>query len=370
MKHTIWLMETVGLSAHKCGALIRRFGSAKAACEASLREVQQVCLLSLRQRRAFEKKSFAEADRILGQCRAQNIEIITLEDPRYPPRLKTIYDPPAALYLRGQLPEFAKPWIAIVGQRKATPYGLDAAERMAYELSGCGFIVVSGMAEGIDSAAHRGALKGGSPTVAVFGTAIDKCYPAFNAGLMRQILHNGAILSEYPPGKRGSPGYFPQRNRIISGLCVGTVIAEAKKKSGSLITAGLALDQGRDVFAVPGDINASSCEGTNNLIKQGEAKLVTAAADIAAEYSGLYRLQEIRPRTLSAVYESRQPVPQPQPAADEERDEILAAIGSGAHIDEICERSGLDATSVMSRLTMLELSGRVRQLPGKYFEKI
>lgn len=387
MKYLIWMTETAGFAPEATVELLKVFGSGEAVFRASEREIAACCALKERQKQALANRDLRRAEAILGECRRQNIQVLTILDEAYPQRLKNIFDPPVVLYIRGRLPDFNRlPAIALVGQRKATPYGLRAAEELGYHLSRRGVVVVSGMAEGADGAAHRGALKGGTPTVAVFGTAIDGCYPGFHGGLLRQILDRGAAVSEYPPGKRGYPSWFPRRNRIISGLCLGTVITEAPKRSGSLITASLALDQGRDVFAVPANIDAPASAGSNELIQHG-AKLVRTAEDILEEYAGLYPFRPderpagaTRPGAMGrqVAPPAGAPTPTPardlsgvfHPAAQTPEDPLLAAIHGVTPLDTILERTGLTMNQALAKLTLLELQGVVRQLPGKQFEKL
>lgn len=391
MKYLIWMVETADFPKAAIPRLLEQFGSAKAVFQASESAIAACVSLKDWQKKAIAAKDLTQAEAILVSCKRQDIRVLGILDEAYPQRLKNIYDPPAVLYIRGTLPDFNRlPAIALVGQRKVTPYGKMAADQLGYHLSKRGVIVVSGMAAGTDGAAHEGALKGNTPTVAVFGTAIDQCYPSFHGGLLRQILRHGAAISEYPPGKRSYASFFPQRNRIISGLCLGTVVVEAPKKSGSLITAARALDQGRDVFAVPANFDAASSEGCNALIQSG-AKLIRGVDDILEEYQGLYdftpaekprRRSGLRsrkeagnapevqspPQTLEQVFGGapKGKVPKTPPAGDEA---LLEAIQGVTHLDEILRRTGLQMQQALSQLTLLELTGKVRQLPGKQFEK-
>lgn len=384
MKHLVWMMETAGLSAAKAGRLLRHFGDAGAVWRADPAHLAEAADLSAQEKKLLANKSLAQAEGILGKCKALGVQVMSIFDAEYPQRLKNIFDPPLILYILGRLPQMSTlPAVAIVGHRNATPYGLAAAEKIGYQLSRAGYIVVSGMAKGIDGAAHAGALKGDTPTVAVFGTAIDSVYPASNTHLFRQILQGGAVVSEYPPGKRGYPYFFPQRNRIISGLSLGTVVVEAGRKSGSLITANLALDQGRDVFAVPGSINASSSEGANDLIKKG-ARLISDAADVIAEYAPLYGLPAPglakvpprgRPPGEPPAAPQRQSIRGAFAAADapplpKTGDQVLDAIEGSMDADQISAACGLPQHQVLARLTVLELEGRVCQQAGKLFCRI
>lgn len=391
LQYLLWMTEVACLSPVKGVKLLEELGSAKAVWEAGEERLSRLVKLEDGEKQRVKNRSLALPNQILGRCSGQNIRILPIYDKDYPDRLRNIYDPPLVLYVRGKLPDFNHlPAVAVVGTRKTTPYGVIVTERLGYQLSRSGVIVVSGMAAGIDSAAHRGAVKGDTPTVAVFGTAIDQCYPKYNAGLLRSILYHGAAVSEYPPGKKTWSSDFPKRNRIISGLCLGVVVGEAPAKSGSLITAGLALDQGRDVFAVPGSVDSVYSEGCNELIARG-AKLVRSAKDVLEEYVGLYdfsvaeeeppveepaaRQPQKAPRQTEAKPSApQQPEPAPTleavfaPAKTAPQDPVLAAIDGVIHLEEIARRTGLDTAELLGRLTLLELRGKIRQLPGQCYE--
>lgn len=393
LQYLLWLTEVAALSPVKGVKLLETFGSAKAVWQASLQQLEKCVKLEENEKKRLQNRSLAQPNQILGRCDLLNVQILTITQPEYPDRLRNIYDPPLVLYVRGKLPDFnALPAIAVVGQRKATPYGRIVTERLGFQLSCSGVVVVSGMAAGIDASAHTGALKGPTPTVAVFGTAIDQCYPSYHAALMRNILYSGAVISEYPPGKKTYSSAFPYRNRIISGLCLGVVVAEAPEKSGSLITAGLALDQGRDVYAVPGSVDSPASAGCNELIARG-AKLVRSARDILEDYAGLYDFRtedqpdlpqpdlpqpepEPRPVKPSRLRET-EAAPAPAPTLDAvwqqneqpEADPVLAALEGIVHLDAIAQTTGLDPAALLARLTLLELKGKVRQLPGQFYEK-
>ena len=386
LQYLLWLTEVAALSPVKGVKLLETFGSAKAVWQARAEQLEKCVKLEAGEKHRLQNRSLALPNQILGRCDLLNIQILTITQPEYPDRLRNIYDPPLVLYVRGKLPDFnALPAIAVVGQRKATPYGRIVAERLGFQLSCSGTVVVSGMAVGIDASAHTGALKGPTPTVAVFGTAIDQCYPSYHAALMRNILYSGAVISEYPPGKKTYASAFPYRNRIISGLCLGVVVAEAPEKSGSLITAGLALDQGRDVYAVPGSVDSPASAGCNELIARG-AKLVRNARDVLEEYAGLYDfrteeqpdLPEPEPQPPKAqTPKTEKPAPVPVPTLDTvwqqekqpESDPVLAALEGIVHLDDLSQKTGLDTAALLARLTLLELKGKVRQLPGQFYEK-
>ncbi len=356
----VWL-QSKWLTRDKAQRLLERFGSAEGVRQAEEADLRAVCGLTAPELARLRDRSLAEAAKTVQRCKNGNIRILLCHDPAYPRTLKAIYDPPLVLYVRGTLPDLNRiPAVAVVGQRKATPYGLGVAEKMGYHLSENGVCVVSGMAVGIDSAAHTGALQGKTPTVAVFGTAIDKCYPASNAPLLRKILHSGAAISEYPPEYEGKSYTFVRRNRIVSGLCRGVVVAEAPKKSGSLITASLALEQGREVFAVPGSVDALSSEGCNELIAGG-AQLVRSAEDVLSALG--YEPVSVDPPRQTPPEPVRREEPQ------REQDPILAALDGICNLDELKEKTGLPVHELMSRLTVLELLGKIVQHPGQYYEK-
>ena len=386
LQYLLWLTEVAALSPVKGVKLLEAFGSARAVWQARVEQLEKCVKLEDGEKKRLQNRSLALPNQILGRCDLLNVQILTITQPEYPDRLRNIYDPPLVLYVRGKLPDFnTLPAIAVVGQRKATPYGRLLAERLGFQLSCSGVVVVSGMAAGIDASAHSGALKGPTPTVAVFGTAIDQCYPSYHAALMRNILYSGAVISEYPPGKKTYSSAFPYRNRIISGLCLGVVVAEAPEKSGSLITAGLALDQGRDVYAVPGSVDSPASAGCNELIARG-AKLVRSARDILEDYAGLYDFRtedqpdlpqpEPKPQKEHKP-KAEKPKPAPAPTLDtvwqQEKqppsDPVLAALEGIVHLDDISQKTGLDTAALLAKLTLLELKGKVRQLPGQYYEK-
>ncbi len=293
------------------------------------------------------------AERELAKALTAGVEIATIDSPSYPTVLKTTPDPPLFLYIRGSLQH--EDGIAVVGTRRPTHYGLRMTRRISSELAAAGFTIVSGMARGIDTEAHRGALEAGGRTIAVLGCGIDIVYPPENKKLLEQVAGSGAVISENPFGTRPEAGYFPGRNRIISGLSLGTVIVEATEDSGSLITANYALEQKRRLFAVPGNIGVPNSRGTNSLIKQG-AVLVEGSEDI---------LRNIGKARSGAVHEAPS-APLPPLAPDEEA--VFRCISSEPkHIDVVMSEAGLAAGKLSGVLVGLELKGVVKQLPGKYF---
>lgn len=296
------------------------------------------------------------------------IRKITISDSEYPKNLKNIYDPPLLLYVNGELLPQDETAVALVGSRRASHYGLETCERLAYELAIRGVTIVSGMARGIDSAAHRGALKARGRTIAVLGSGHNDIYPPENEKLYEEITKSGAVVSEFENDAPPLPRNFPKRNRIISGLSLGVVVVEAAKNSGALITANLAAEQGRDVFAIPGKISSQTSSGTNELIKDG-ARLVQSAEDILEELS----IHEIKPisgenkekmdegikkKTKAYIYNS---------LTDDERKIYKILSDEPVYIDEVLDKAGLDPQMASKVLLNLELKSLIKELPGKLF---
>ncbi len=280
--------------------------------------------------------------------------IVTLADAAYPPALLEIADPPTLLYVRGDPTLLRQRGLAVVGSRNATPQGMQTAENFSRTLAGSGLAIVSGLALGIDAAAHRGALAAGGATVAVIGTGADRLYPARNRDLALAIAERGAIVSEFPLGTPAIAANFPRRNRIISGLARGVLVVEAAPESGSLITARLAAEQGREVFAIPGSIHSPVARGCHKLIKQG-AKLVETAQDILEE------IGDFPASTASA----------PAPTASPDDDAILGALGHDpCNLDDLAERTGLATDRLLGELLTLELAGRIAALPGNRYQRL
>ncbi len=399
LKYWIWL-STRRISAKTISDLLDRFGTPEAVYFARDDEYKKAMELPAHQLAALSDKDTREAETIIGECGELGYRIMTLNDADYPVRLKNIFDPPAVLYINGRLPAMDdEAAIAIVGTRNCTPYGIRTAERIGYEVAYGGGLVVSGLARGIDSAAARGALRAGGAVVGVLGCGLDVVYPPSNEGLFRDVAKTGAIISEYPPHSEPSRGHFPARNRILSGISAGTVVIEAPERSGALITAARALEQGRDVFAVPGNVDSDSCRGSNALLKEG-ALPALSGRDILDEYVSIYpdklaanmnksgvpldeeiaeklvenELPGNSRRQKSAEKEIDNPKTEGYidliKSDDLSQDEkmILSVIApEGSHIDEIIEKSGMPAAQALSVMTMLELNGAVRQEPGKRF---
>lgn len=305
---------------------------------------------------AFDQWKEVEAE--LEQLARLNARLVTQTDTEYPERLKQIHDPPPFLYIRGRFAPQDDLAIAIVGARTASPYGRKMARELAHELAGCGVCVVSGLARGIDSEAHQAALESGGRTIAVLGSGLDVVYPREHIALAEQIAESGAVVSEFSFGSRPEAGNFPYRNRVISGISLGTVVVEATEKSGSLITAQCALDQNREVFAVPGPVMASRSRGPHRLIKDG-AKLVESIDDILSEIApALARTDRAEKNEASAPVVPLEP--------DEER--LFQLFPEEAvHVDTLITGSGLEPARVLEVLLGLELKGIVTQLPGMYF---
>lgn len=280
--------------------------------------------------------------------------LVTLADAEYPRLLLEIPDPPPVLYCRGRVELLARPALAVVGSRNATPQGKRDAENFSRAFSAAGITIVSGLAQGVDAAAHRGGLAGGGSTIAVLGTGVDRVYPQSNAALAADIERDGLLLSEFPLGTRALPHHFPRRNRLISGLAQGCLVIEAALASGSLITARAAAEQGRDVFALPGSIHSPLSKGCHALIKSG-AKLVESADDVLAELPGF------RP----------QAGPAPATTDSDGTHPLLAHMGADAvDVDSLCARSGLGSAEVAAALLTLELAGRIAALPGGLYQKL
>lgn len=340
--------------------LINHFGSPEAVLKAGLQELSSVPGLKERAILALKNKSYIRPPEAEWETlQKSGVRILALRDPAYPANLSAIPDPPAVLFVRGSLEPRDLVSIAVVGSRAASPTGMIFTERLSADLALNGVTIVSGLAVGIDSAAHRGALKGKGRTLAVLGCGLDVDYPHGNARLREEIALSGALLTEFPLGTPPAAGNFPMRNRIISGLALGVVVVEAAERSGSLITARMAIEQGREVFAVPGIAHHYRSVGPHRLLKQG-AKLVESAEDV---------IEEIRPliRTSNAPLPNAQPEGVlPELLPDEAV--ILGKLNEDPrHIDEISRALDWPVSKVMTMLLTLELKGIVRQLPGKYF---
>lgn len=337
--------------------LLERFGSPAQVMSASAVELMSVKGVTQQSanaivNRSWESFALQEAERLARSA----AHLVTFTSREYPKSLFEIPDPPPFIYVRGNIPVKAVA-VAIVGSRRATAYGVQATDRLSAELAQRGVVVVSGMARGVDTAAHKGALKGGGKTIAVLGCGVDRVYPPENRKLFDETAANGCLISEFPLGTMPLAENFPRRNRIISGIARGVLVIEAAENSGSLITAQYALEQGRDVFAVPGNITFASCKGTNRLIKQG-AKLVDCVEDI---------LEELPASLLAAATPGGESAPGSFALAPREAAIFELLARAPLHIDDIISQSELTAGEVSSMLLHLELKGAVTALPGAHY---
>ena len=384
LKYWVWLSELKGLRNQTRLALLRRFGDPESIFYADADELLLTDGVERSQLKLLENHDLAPADRILADCQRLDIRLLTLSDAAYPGRLKNIYDPPALLYCKGRLPLLDDLLcVAVVGTRDCTPYGVACAEKLGFGLASGGAAVVSGLAKGIDAAAIRGALRAGGVTVGVVGNGLDVYYPYESRYLYEDVASAGILLSEYPPGTEPASGHFPVRNRIISGLSLAALVVEAPEKSGALITAATALEQGRDVFAVPGPIDAPASVGCNCLIRDG-AGLVSDASDILREYEGRFvlNLKESREQPETLGYQARM-APEPKLVAPtlslrhsdaeltDDQIAVLKALSDTEpmQVDDLTELVEIPTRRVLSALTVLEIDQYVAQHPGKRYTR-
>jgi len=336
--------------------LYDHFGSGEAIWHADLSDIARLEGLTKLQFDSIAKARIdIDPETELGSLR--EADAITLDSADYPELLKTIYDPPPILYYKGKKEILDKRSIAIVGTRKPSSYGLSVANEFAKRLSRLGFVIVSGFAYGIDTSAHKGALEAGGETAAVFGCGLDVIYPPDNIILAEEVINSGCLISEFPPKTPTSNWTFPQRNRIISGLCMGVIVVEGSIDSGSLITAKSALEQGREVFAVPGLIDNENSKGPHWLIKQG-AKLIESIEDVLEE------LNIPMPMGCSSEEKAKKDL---SGLSDGEKTVYSLLESAPLHIDLVSQRSGLPPQEVSSALMMLEVKGYIKQMPGKVF---
>ena len=410
--HWIWLATRPDIHDRVKVELVRHFHDPENiyfADPESYREIEELTPEGIA---ALKDKNLSRAEAILSDCDKAGLHILTYRDAAYPNRLKNISDPPLVFYYKGRLPDFdGQPLIGVVGTRSASPYGLTAAKRLGYQIAKCGGIVVSGMAYGIDGLAMRGALTADAPVVGILGCGADIIYPLSNRLLFEDTERYGCVMSEFPPGTPPAKWTFPKRNRIISGLSCGVLVVEAPEKSGALITARLAADQGRDVFVVPGNIDVPTFVGSNRLLRDG-AIAVSHGWDILSEYENLFpdkirkftgesaqrsypdevvKTVENSAEVAKVAQKTRKPAikkPQkhektkividngeaktysdvndilPKLSADEQQ--IVSAIGNGEHlVDDVIAKTGLPVGKVLATLTLLEVKGVVKRLPGK-----
>ena len=384
LKFWVWLTEQNRLGGPARQALLEHFGSPEEVYYAEPGDLLQVEGITADQAQALENKSLDRAQSILEECARKDIFLLTAQDALYPQRLKNIYDPPLLLYGRGSMPLFdEEAAVAVVGTRSCSPYGIRTAERFGFEMSKQGGLVVSGLARGIDAASQLGALRAGGLTAAVLGCGVDVVYPPENDRLYEDVAASGVLLSEYPPGAEPFGWHFPARNRILSGLCLATLVVEAPEKSGALITAATALEQVRDVFAIPGPLDAEGSVGCNRLIRDG-AGLATESWDILREYQSRY------PHKLHPDGEKLPPLPKKSEIFYPERSKKPKVASSGLPVinvrrnaegltddqikvlrilddkepmltDDIALRANVPVRRILSAVTMLEIDGYTRQ---------
>ncbi len=389
LKYWLWFSLALYQNSRKMTALLERFDTPLDiynAQEADFRLIEDINEKNIK-RLCDKRLIFAE--KIMDECRKKGIRIMTFDSEYYPKLLANIFDPPYVLYVksRNRIDLNNELTISVVGMRKMSEYGRNVAVKLGSDLASAGVTVVSGMARGIDGAALSGALSAGGKTVAVLGCGANIAYPPEHYKMMQQIAETGMVISEYPPGTPPLRNNFPTRNRIISGISSGTVIVESADSGGSLITASQALEQGRDVFAVPGNVNAQNSGGTNELIRQG-AHLVSSALDIISEYQSEYvnifekamQTEQIRTQTEPVSTSSKKvvseiPVPELpvvdnnlyKELPDNEKRIIDCMSLTPTHVDTLAEKTNLSASELNSALTLLEMRGLIKQLAGRHF---
>ncbi|MBS4536063.1 DNA-processing protein DprA [Clostridium sp. D2Q-14] len=353
----IWLNSIQGIGDKTINRLNEYFKNLTELWYCSKNEIMELNYLNSKiKRKLIDFRNDSYYNDILTYSNENNIKIITILDEEYPSHLKNIYNPPKTLYLKGNYKLIYRPSISIVGSRKATYYGKWAAEKIAKELSCLGICIISGMALGIDAIAHKGALDEGGDTIAILGSGIDKPYPRRNINIFEEISSKGLVISEFPIGMEPRAGNFPLRNRVISGLSKGVVIIEAREKSGSLITAYHALEQGKEIFAVPGNINSIYSKGTNLLIKDG-AKIVTNIEDILEEINEFKMLLD-KNKDNKKNYDG---------LSDKELLVIKSIENGPIHCDMIAYNTDIDIVELNSILTILEMKNLITSMPGKVF---
>jgi DNA processing protein len=367
--HWLALSLTPGLGPTRARKLVNCFGSTERIFNASLTELEAAGMMAASAQAIALGQSIEKADEELMRAASAGVKVLTIDDAEYPAQLREIYDPACVLYVRGDAGILAKAGIAVIGTRHPTPYGLGMAERLACDLAAHGLIIISGMARGVDTAAHRGCLNGRGKTVAVFGTGVDVIYPRENQKLADQILAaGGALVSEFPVNTFPAPQNFPIRNRIISGISMGVLVIEAGEYSGTRITSRCAIEQNRDIYAVPGNVTSKLSWTPNTLIKQG-AKLVATWEDVWEELGSDIKLSLQSPQanatqdlgTASLFDEALSP----------NEKKVLGSLKAdeAMQIDEVIEKldSKLSSPEIFAALFELELAGKIKQLPGKNY---
>ena len=398
--HWIWLAHRPGISDRMKTLLLEHFSDPEDIYYAEESAFQGISGLTDHALEGLRDKSLTQAEEILEACDRKGLQILTFSDEGYPQRLKNIPDPPIVLYYQGELPDFDNnALIAVVGTRKASPYGLAVAKRMGWQLAKCGGIVVSGMASGIDGVAMQSAMSAGGTVVGVLGCGADVIYPTSNRQLYADTAKFGCILSEFPPGTPPMSWNFPKRNRIMSGLSCGVLVVEAPQKSGALITANQALEQGRDVFVVPGNIDVDTFVGSNRLLREGGI-LASHGWDVLSEYEAQFpdkihkddapvhlpreqfaelpkvaqkpRIPGKKEKCDKKVIDkpkqsSYSDVNKEQPRLSDSEKRIVSAIGTSPQlVDDVIAETGMAAAQVLPLLTVLEVRGVIKRLPGRY----
>jgi DNA processing protein len=365
----IGLSLVPGVGPTRMRALLAHFDAPSAVFQASRSALERVegvgpqtaeALLTFDDQAAVQKE--------IERADEMGADLLSPWDDRFPDRLREIYDPPGFLWMRGTLPDGGAPMVTIVGTRRCTDYGRAQAHHFGAELARRGFTVVSGLAYGIDAAAHKGALDAGGRTVAVLGSGVGHIYPPKHTSLAERIVDSGALLSEYAVEAEPDARNFPERNRIVSGLSLGTLVVESYSEGGALITARLALEQNREVFALPGAITKDSSRGTNRLIQRGHAKLVMEASDLLEELPDL-TVEE--PDDVDADTVSGGTGPDPTESLSDEEAVLYEALSdTPVHVDALCEEVGMDPSTALVHLLQMEFKGVVRQLAGKQFRRV
>ena len=335
----------------------RHFGSLRNAWSASASELQRAGLDRRAAQAVCTRRLAIDPDAEAARLEKLGVRAVTWHDPDYTARLKEIYDWPPVLYVRGRLVPEDERSITVVGTRKPSPYGREAAHRLTYDLASSGVAIVSGLARGIDAIAHRAALDAGQRSIAVLGSGVDVVYPREHSRLAAEIVEHGVMVSEHPLGTRPRAQHFPRRNRIMGGISLGTLVVEAGERSGALITADRALEENREVFAVPGSIFAPASVGTNRLIRISGAKLVSDYRDILEEFNLSSIGEQLE---LKALF----------PEEEQESDVLRYVTFDPVHIDEVVRSSGLDISHVSGTLAMMELKGLVRQVGGMHYVRV
>lgn len=362
------LALTPGLGARLAGKLLREFGNPDAIFNASLTALEAQHLPAAVAQAVHSRQPLSEAAKELAKAEANGCRLVTWDEPEYPARLREIYDPPPLLYVKGNAGLLNRHVLSVVGARRPTPYGNQMAERLGRDLADRGLLISSGLARGIDASAHKGALSSASGgTIGVLGCGIDVVYPKENKKIFEEIEKRGALISEFAMGTFPAPQNFPIRNRVIAGIGLGVIVVEAAQYSGSLITARLAMEFGREVFAVPGNVTQETSFGPHQLIKMG-ARLVTGWEDVVEELPTPVRA-ELMP-VESATHEERAALVEQDLSPTERPLYGLLSMDESRHVDELVETSGLTSSEVLAALFDLELRGVVRQLPGKQFLKV